>query len=180
MKEVILFSEKQRFNQWWLWAILLGVNGLLIFMAYKQLTDVQAGGSNVSGSANMLFAASLSGFLTIVFLNFRLETKITDSGIDVRFFPFHLRYKHFSWEQLAKVAVRQYNPIVEYGGWGIRLGFFGKGKAFNVSGNVGLQLEFADGAKLLIGTNKPQEMIAALGQIQRLNRDQATTPNSLD
>lgn len=177
MKEVLLFSEKQRFNQWWLWAILLGVNGLLLFMAYKQLSHVQATGN---GSANMLFAASLSGFLTIVFLNFRLETKITNSGIDVRFFPFHLRYKHFSWEQLSKVAVRQYNPIAEYGGWGIRLGLFGKGKAFNVSGNIGLQLEFADGSKLLVGTNKPQEMIAALGQIQRLNRDQSASQNPID
>jgi hypothetical protein len=180
MKEVVLFSEKQRFTQWWLWAILLGINGIMLVMAYRQFTHAQMVGNATTGTANMLFAASLSGFLTIVFLNFKLETKITNSGVDVRFFPFHLRYKHYPWENLAKVAVRQYNPITEYGGWGIRLGMFGKGKAFNVSGNIGLQLEFSDGSKLLIGTNKPQEMIAALGQIQRLNRDQATPPNPLD
>jgi hypothetical protein len=55
---------------------------------------------------------------------------------------------------LIKCYVRKYNAIAEYGGWGWRLGLFGKGTAYNISGNEGLQLEFINGKKLLIGTQK--------------------------
>ncbi|MBX2959059.1 MAG: hypothetical protein KF732_03800 [Flavobacteriales bacterium] len=65
--------------------------------------------------------------------------------------------------------VRQYSPLTEYGGWGIRLGLFGKGTAYNVSGNKGLQLEFTNNKKLLIGTNKPNELTETLTKIGKLN-----------
>jgi hypothetical protein len=57
---------------------------------------------------------------------------------------------------LAEVKVREYRPLAEYGGWGVR--GFGKNRALNVSGNFGLQLVMKDGAKMLIGTQKPQEL----------------------
>ena len=56
--------------------------------------------------------------------------------------------------------MRSYNPIRDYGGWGIRWGT--KGKAYNVSGNRGLYLEFSDGKQLLIGLQKPEEFVEAL------------------
>lgn len=52
--------------------------------------------------------------------------------------------------------VREYKPILEYGGYGIRYSF--SGKAYNVRGKMGLQLKFKDGGKLLIGTQKMEEM----------------------
>ncbi|MDQ1088364.1 hypothetical protein [Siphonobacter sp. SORGH_AS_1065] len=60
--------------------------------------------------------------------------------------------------------------MTEYGGWGLRLGLFGKGIAFNVSGNKGLQLEFIDHKKLLIGTNKPEELTKVLSEIGQLKQ----------
>lgn len=51
------------------------------------------------------------------------------------FASFHLQFKHYPWSLLTKLYVRQYAAIKEYGGWGIRPGLFGKGKAYNVSGN---------------------------------------------
>jgi hypothetical protein len=64
--------------------------------------------------------------------------------------------------------VRRYNAIGEYGGWGVRLGLFGEGKVLSVSGDRGLQLQFLDDKKLLIGTNKPEELIKTLQQIGQL------------
>jgi hypothetical protein len=37
MDNKILFAERQRFKQIWLWLILLGVNGLFIFGLIKQV-----------------------------------------------------------------------------------------------------------------------------------------------
>jgi len=96
--------------------------------------------------------------LTILFLLFKLETRIEKDGIYIRFFPFHLSPRKYSWDKIEKSYVRQYSPLREYGGWGIRFGLFGKGMAYNVSGDMGIQLVFKDGTKVLIGTNKPQEV----------------------
>ncbi|MEO0075774.1 MAG: hypothetical protein ABIK31_06695 [candidate division WOR-3 bacterium] len=60
--------------------------------------------------------------------------------------------------------------MTEYGGWGLRLGLFGKGTAFSVSGNKGLQLEFTDNKKLLIGTNKLDELTETLKKIGQLKQ----------
>jgi hypothetical protein len=60
--------------------------------------------------------------------------------------------------------------LTEYGGWGLRLGILGKGTAFNVSGDKGLQLEFIDNKKLLIGTKKPEELTETLNKIGQLKQ----------
>ncbi len=48
----------------------------------------------------------------------------------------------------------------EYGGWGIRYGM--KGMAYNVSGNRGVQLEFETGKRLLIGSQRPEELVSQI------------------
>lgn len=118
----------------------------------------------------ILVAAGVSVLLTIFFISFRLETLVKDSGIYVRFFPVHVSFKRYSWDRISKSFVRKYKPISEFGGWGLRSGLFGKGKAFNVSGNKGLQLEFLDGTRLLIGTNKPEELTETLDKIGQIRR----------
>ena len=39
-------------------------------------------------------------------------------------------------EDIDKIEVIKYNPIMHYGGWGIRLG------AYNISGNKGLKIYY--------------------------------------
>ena len=70
----------------------------------------------------------------------------------------HLKEIFIAWDQLDECYLRTYSPLGEYGGWGIKYGLGGAGKVYNVSGNQGLQLVFKDGARLLIGTKKPQEL----------------------
>lgn len=170
MANETLFTERQRFKQWWLWLILLGINGLFLFGVFRQVIGGQQFGDKPMSNIGLLITAVLTIFLTILFLNFRLDTLIKKDGIYVRFFPFHLKFKYYAWEKLTKSFVRQYSPIAEYGGWGLRYGFLGKGKAFNVSGDKGLQLEFIDNKKLLIGTSKPGELTEVLKRIGQLKQ----------
>ncbi|MAD97222.1 MAG: hypothetical protein CMB99_07855 [Flavobacteriaceae bacterium] len=77
-----------------------------------------------------------------------------------RFFPFHLKYKLILWKEIANCYVRKYDAVTEYGGWGFKGGALWKksnGKAINVSGDIGIQLELVNGKKLLIGTQKESE-----------------------
>ena len=172
MENDILFSETQKFKQWWIWLILLGINGQSFYAIYIQVIKEQPYGNNPMSDMGLFISAGLMLLLTVLFFTFRLETKIENDGIYVKFFPFHLSYKHYGWNKISKSYVRKYNPILEYGGWGFRLGIFGKGRAFNVSGNQGLQLEFNDRKKLLIGTNKPVELTETLIKIGHLKPEQ--------
>lgn len=156
MKKGAVFKEKQRFTQWWIWLIILGLDILYSYGIVKQVIfQVQFGNKPVS-NLSLVFLASFIFVLTLIFVSFRLETEIDEKGIHVRFFPFHLSFRHYSWEKISNCYVRKYRPLVEYGGWGIR--GIGKNKALNVKGNMGIQIEFSDGRRLLIGTSKADEV----------------------
>lgn len=170
MDKDILFSERQKFKQWWLWLIIFGINGFFIFGIFRQVIGGQEFGENPMSDTGLIVGTVLFILFTILFFNFRLDTLIKKDGIYIRFFPFHYKFKHYAWNSLIKSFVRQYSPLTEYGGWGLRLGLFGKGRAFNVSGNKGLQLEFTNNKKILIGTNKPDELNEALNQIGQLKQ----------
>jgi hypothetical protein len=170
MSNDILFTEKQKFKQWWLWLLLLGINGFFLFGVFKQVVGEQQFGDNPMTNGQLLFATGGLLLVTLLFVSFRLDTTIKQDGIYVRFFPFHIKTKHYTWESLTKSFVRQYSPLTEYGGWGLRLGLFGKGVAFNVSGDKGLQLEFTNNKKVLIGTNKPNELTETLNKIGQLKQ----------
>ncbi|MHA8060354.1 hypothetical protein PQG22_03635 [Aquirufa beregesia] len=160
--EKCLFSETQKFNQWWLWVVLIGFCAYFLLGAYKQLFQGIAFGDNPMSNQGLMITSVLFTGIVLLFINLKLETHIKSKGIYVRFFPFHFQFKFYSFDTLEKSYVRKYSPLWEYGGWGLRYGMFGKGKAFNVSGNQGLQLEFKDGSKLLIGTQKPTEIANVL------------------
>ncbi len=147
------FKETQRFTQWWLWLILFGTWATMIFALLQEVNEI-----------NMSFF--LGGFiglgLPILFWQMRLVTRVTSAGIYVRFIPFHFKEQFYPWDSIESAQVRTYDSLFEYGGWGIKYGFSGQGKVYNVSGDQGLQLVFKSGKKILIGTHKPEEIQAAV------------------
>jgi hypothetical protein len=92
-----------------------------------------------------------------------LYTEIREDGLYVRFAPFHRRAQRIAWEDIRAWQVVRYRPVLEYGGWGLRYGR--GGKAYNVSGNVGLRLTLAGGEGLLIGTRRGAELEEALASV---------------
>lgn len=165
MKDEILFSETQHFRQWWLWAILIGLNGMFLFGITKQIILGQQFGTKPASNTELLIITGLMFLLTYLFIIFRLETRIRHDGIYYRLVPFHGPFRYHPWDNLQKCYVRKYSPILEYGGWGLRLGMYGKGTAFNVSGNMGLQLKLSNNKKILLGTRRPEEITTTLKKL---------------
>jgi hypothetical protein len=168
MENKTLFTERQKFNQWWIRLILLGINALFVFGAYKQIVRGHQFGDKPVSDPVLILVTAIIFLLSLAFMSLRLDTIIKQDGIYVQFFPFHSKFRSYTWDVLSKTYVRQYSAIGEYGGWGLRLGLFGKGTAFNVSGNKGLQLEFKNDKKLLIGTHKAAELTLILKQLEKL------------
>jgi len=148
--------EIQRFRQWWLWLIIVFVLG---FSAYNSI-----GNAEFFSTTELIISLAIPILIFLLFFIIKLETKIDALGIRVRLFPFHFQFKYFPWKSIEKAYIREYSPLMDYAGWGLRIVSFGRGKAYTVSGDLGLQLVFKDGKKLLIGTQKSVEIKKLLDQ----------------
>lgn len=167
-KNEVLFRERQRFTQWWLLLFLAAMNGLMVYIVLYQIVGGRPWGDKPMSDTGLLILAGAILLSSLAIFLFRLDTRIDRDGVFVKFIPFHRGFRHFSWDDLRKCYVRRYSPIREFGGWGWRLSVSGSGKAYNVSGNMGLQLEFTNGKKLLIGTRRPEELKDALTKLGTL------------
>ncbi|GAB3851280.1 hypothetical protein GCM10028822_17780 [Hymenobacter terrigena] len=152
-----VFIETQVMGRrWWWLALIIAALGLLpsLLMAEKATLWVRSGPALIGIAAGSL-----------VWL-MRLETRIDEVGIHYRYLPLLNRWRHWPWADFRQVKPRTYSPLGDFGGWGIR-GFPGN-LAYNVWGSHGLQLVFQSGDRLLLGTQRPEELAAtlqALGQL---------------
>ena len=62
-----------------------------------------------------------------------------------------------------KWEAKTYDPM-EYGGWGVRGWPDRYGWAYNVSGNRGVQIEFKNGHRLMLGSQRADELAKAIGE----------------
>lgn len=148
----LVFKEEQKFTQWWLWLILIPIAILPIFGMYKQLILGENFGNNpMSNIGLILFSIFIFSLIGLIFL-IKLKTKIDENGIWMNFYPFVK--KKFNWKEIKTIAVVNYGFV---GGWGIRF-WTRYGTVYNIKGNKGLAIELINGKKILIGTQKENEL----------------------
>ena len=94
--------------------------------------------------------------IVVALLYLRLETRIDEKGVFTRFRPFGFTKKYFPWKDIEEIYVRTFDPVSEYGGWGIR-GLGRNKKAYHVAGNSGIQIITKNQERFLIGTDEPEE-----------------------
>ncbi len=101
----------------------------------------------------------LLGALAWLFVRMELRVTVTDAALEIHFAPFVRRV--LAWNEIASSRARTYRPIREFGGWGIRFGR-GGARAYNVSGNRGVELTLRDGKRILIGSQRADDLAAAI------------------
>lgn len=140
-----VYSEVQQFRQRWLWVLLAGIALFMISLGPASL----GGLITVSAVAALLYSL-------------RLETEVRNDGIYVKMWPLHQSFRQIHWSEIERYEPRQYNPLREFGGWGIR---WAPGKiAYNVSGNQGVWIERTNGRSLLIGSHHVEDFIRAIDE----------------
>ncbi len=163
MEDSALFSERQYFRQPWVLSLIAIISGFCVFIFYKQIILHQSVGNNPASDTELIIIILCILLFFSLFLCLRLDTKIDAEGIAVRFFP--LIKRQYKWNELSHVYVRKYEPLGEFGGWGIRGS--GKNRAVTVSGKMGIQLELNEGRKILIGTKRAEETKIILEKFSR-------------
>lgn len=150
-----IFIEEQRFKKWFLLPLIaLPFIGVLIPYILKKEAFPEMGSETFWG-----ITITILILLTVVIfiVSIHLKTKIDEQGVHYQFFPIHFSEKFISWNEIDKCYLKKYNSIRDFGGYGYRIKPFGrnKGKAINVGGKHGIQLELKNGKRLLIGSQKP-------------------------
>ncbi|MHC4482416.1 MAG: DUF6141 family protein [Planctomycetota bacterium] len=166
-ENVLIFREEQRLSLWLRWPLVLLMIVAAGFAVFSLREGLSAQDSPNTASAVVVTILGIGVGIAVTVLLFtaKLETEVRGDGLYVRLFPFHIHYKDFAPRDLEECYAREYRPIREYGGWGIRCGFGKRGGAYNMSGNKGVQLVFKNGKRLLIGSQKPDELAKAIGSI---------------
>ena len=159
----IVFREVQRFGVGFRWLFVLLMLAMVGAVFSGTVNIIQGSFDALRLIISIALGVVLPLGIAALFFTAKLETEVRSDGLHVRYFPFHLDFRRFETKDIGECYARTYKPLLEYGGWGIRCGF--KGRAYNVSGNQGVQLVFNDGKRLLIGSQKPDELEAAIRSI---------------
>lgn len=165
METEILFEEVQFFAAKRVQQALKLLTGLLVGSSLLSLFIPSQQQKEITGS--LLILGLFSGLVSFALSKTKLNTQVRTDGIYVCFPPLQTRYTICTWESIDTLVIRTYNPLAEYGGWGIR--YSPNGRAYNTSGNIGLQIHFKDGNKLLIGTQQPEALRKVLQQVARFD-----------
>jgi len=155
-----IFREEQRFG-WWIYALL----ALMMAMAWSLLDGSAPIGQGFAGRHHRTFLFGVSAGLVvpagIVVGVLRMTTLVTPTDVRVwfGFIPTYRRLIPIS--AITGVEVVQYRPIIDYRSWGSRHGRDNE-RVLSARGNRGVRLTLVDGSRILIGSQRPEELALAV------------------
>ena len=154
------FQERQRIKVWWIWLAVVVPAVVMGSIFVEQIVHGRPHGEHPGPDWLVwLLSIFLCVLVPALLLVLELTVTVDDVGVHVRYFPFIRRTIPFS--DIRACRAREYRPIREFGGWGIRTGL-GRKSAYNASGNLGVELYLNDGRSIMLGSQRHQELAAAL------------------
>jgi len=166
--EKIFFEEKQSFRQIFIWIICLLLICIFLWGFIQQIIFNIPWGNNPSSDLGLMLFGLIPLGITILLFTLKLTTKVKEDGVYFKFNILNSKFKKIGKEEIATYNIRKYKPLEEFGGWGIRFSMKkNAGRAYNVSGNIGMQFELKNGRKILIGTQHPDKFKKAVDDMMK-------------
>jgi hypothetical protein len=166
--EAVVFREEQNFD-WRVYALIALVEALVLLgLLWYHHHGPPAAALNHTGTFEFALGAAVGLVLPALVLVgvLRMTTEVTPTDLRVWFgwIPTYRRFVPLG--NIQRIEVVSYRPVVDYGGWGIRVGRDGV-RVLNARGNRGVRIDLADGTKLLIGSQRPEALALALDRAMR-------------
>jgi len=152
-------------------ATIISVVPTMYGIYYQKITGNPWGNNPTETSVLLLILfieLIIMGGIIVLFFKMRLKVEISKDSLWFRYPPLIRKWKCIKKEEIVKFEIRKYNPVFEYGGWGIK--GTSRNKAYNVSGNIGLQMYLVDGRKILIGTHESHAIEYAMKKMMNIER----------
>jgi hypothetical protein len=163
----VVFREVQTMRRWWIWLLTILIAVVPWWAFIQQIVYSKQFGDHPAPDFLIWIIFILFGIgLPWLLFSIKLITILRPNQLVINFFP--LNSKKINLADIKFVEARQYHPLRDYGGFGIRWSP-GKGMAYNTSGNTGVMVETNDGKKVLIGSQKADELVAAIKRMTASN-----------
>ena len=165
------YEEIQYFRQAWLWALLV-ISGVPVALLgiVSVVADADAG-TNVPLQVAVVLAVVFGPFVLLYRANLRIEVR--DDALILRLWPFHLRARRVSYEEIDSITATEISPMGDFGGLGVRLQptFYRWGIHFDgpvgyiVEGKQAVQINRATGRTLVVTSTDPHALVRAIERI---------------
>jgi hypothetical protein len=145
---------------WWI-ILVVGLVAATSWLSFvQQIVLGRPFGSNPGpdGSVWLLWLGFGIAF-PLFFWAMRLTVEVSPEALRIRYIP--LLRRSIPLDAIRRVEARRYNPLLEYGGWGIR-GWRRGRMIYSVSGTQCVELELHDGTFLAVGSTRAEELAAAI------------------
>jgi hypothetical protein len=147
-----IFQEIQRFRQIWIWGILILVTGIVVgsfFFSSEETSDW-----------DLAIPLGIIGLVFLLLIKLELKTRIDQDTLSFSYFPF-IKKRKYSFEEIISLELKEYNGLLEYGGWGIKWNL--DSLSYTTGGKHGILVKTKK-KKFLLGTQKPKEAQKAIDQ----------------
>jgi hypothetical protein len=161
-----VYREDQSFA-WWSY-VLVGAMALITVVLFSWFRQAPAAGVNApSGLGRSLFLLVGVGLPAILLLGvLRMTTLVVPGEVRVWFGWIPTFRRNLAITSIERVEVVQFRPIVDHGGWGVRWARDGE-RVFTAKGNRGVRLYLHDGSRILIGSQRPEELARLIDRAVR-------------
>ena len=155
------FLEEQRFRQFWIYLI-IAIPVVVTWWGFlEQIVLGRSWGDRPAPNWVVILVWLVFGIgFPWFFWSLRMTTRVDASGIEVRWRPVRAGVT-LAYGEVERHEVISYRAIREFGGWGVRWGG-GNRRAYNVSGNQGVELFLGDGRSIVVGSERAEELDIAI------------------
>lgn len=159
-----IFHEEQSFD----WRVFALIGTIELFTGYWMVWLTRHWGPVASLLAqrwSLEFTLTLLGAVTAPFLLvvalLQMTTEVTATEVRVWYGWLPVYRRSLPLTAICRFEVVQYRPILDHGGWGIRCARDGE-RVLTARGDRGVRIELTDGTRLLIGSQRPEELAETL------------------
>ena len=158
------FSETQAFRQWHTALLLAFPPAAIIFIACRQILWHRPWGAPALSNGGLLFLTVLLIAVYFRLITVKLITEVRAHEIAIGLRGLWKR-RRIPLELIRSVAPVHYDPVQDFGGYGIRSSR--RGTAYIARGNDAVELVLNDGERILIGSQAPQELARRIAEEQQ-------------
>ncbi len=149
-------------EQRWIMFLIVGIALLMWWGFYKQIILGQPWGTSPGPDWVIWISWLLFGILfPLGFYRLKMSITLYEDYIDINYKP--LSTRQILYIDIAQAKATQYSPIKEYAGWGVK-GWSKQKRAYNVRGNMGVELTLQDGRIVMLGSQNASALELAINQ----------------
>ncbi|MCX6650973.1 MAG: DUF6141 family protein [Methanomassiliicoccales archaeon] len=161
----VRFRELKYYRPWWFVLIILLASGLAWWAAVTQLVMGEPWGNNpASDEFVLVFFIGFGILFPLIMFNMHLTITVSDA-VYIKLWPFMPRARMLSPRDIDSYQAMDYDPLSDYGGWGIK--GTASDRAYNVSERRGVKFNLRDGRKVMIGSQRAEQLKMSVDLISR-------------